>query len=92
MGITLNDVISFIADGTFTEAERALIIRTINARSKADQRSAAGQFWPGDTVEWKCAFGSPVRGTVTKVNRVTVHINGFDGRKWRVAPTLLRSV
>lgn len=92
MKTTLNDVISFIAAAPITEAERALIIRTINTRSKADQRSAAGQFWPGDTVEWKCKFGYPVRGTVTKVNRVTVHVNGFDGRKWRVAPTLLRSV
>ncbi len=72
-----------------------LVVAELKHRRAMEQAMTARNFKIGDAVKFfSTKRGDTVRGFITQVNRVTVHLEerGLGGVicKWRVAPSLLQ--
>ena len=94
MAATFKDVIEFIRNPQLSNAERSLIIETLNAQSRLKRAQAKAGFYPGQTVQFYSErHHRTVTATIRKINRVNIDLveTGSLGR-WRVSPQLLKAV
>jgi hypothetical protein len=88
--LTLNDVMDFImkSDKFDPQAERQVVL-ALKLRRESSRASARNKFVYGQPVQFTSRTGQMIKGTVTKVNRVTIHVLA-NGVRWRVSPELLQ--
>ncbi len=94
MTTTLNDVIEFIRNPLLGDAERSVIISTLNSQVRIKRDRAKAGFRRGQTVQFYSERqGRTVTGTIRKINRVNIDLlEAGTGAKWRVSPQLLKPV
>jgi hypothetical protein len=66
------------------------INQVIVQQLRAKRQQAAAKFVPGNRVTWwSKRRGRQMRGTVERVNRVSINVRGEDGNSWLVSASLL---
>lgn len=87
---TVNEVISFIWSGRCSLEDRRRIVNALNEQHKVAAHSASAQLVPGDRVQFTNKTGTLIKGVITKVNRMSVHVRGDHAINWRVSPQVLQ--
>ena len=80
-----------LADYSQLKELNSLSFRRLRTLDGVKQTSAALTFIVGETVEFTGKRGGVVRGTIVKVNRVTIAVQ-TNAARWSVSPSLLRKV